>query len=159
MKDKLYLKTPYKEHKDLTVPVTVIKYPVTPEDDYIVYSSLIDNTFSVKLNGLKTTPVDSEYVVDVKSKEKKLGLEPAFPTDRLVPNPQSGTSYIKAYSIGISKRLYIATAAMQGLLANEVVMMGAAKATDFSDNDRKEIIIRQSFEFAKEMLKQEQDDN
>jgi len=67
-KDKLYLKQPYKEHKDLTVPVTVLKMPNSPTDDYIVYSPIIDNTFSIRIDELKSTPVDSEYVVDKREK-------------------------------------------------------------------------------------------
>jgi len=148
MKDKLYLKTPHKEHKDLTVPVTVLKYPNSPTDKYIVYSPLIDNTFSIGIDNVKTTPVDSEYVVDIKEKEKKLGLEPAFPTDRLIPDPVNTFRSIEVHSIGISKRLYIATAAMQGLLSN-------SKETDTDSPINMEKIVNVSYRLADKMLKQE----
>jgi hypothetical protein len=68
-------------------------------------------------------------------KEEKLGSEPAFPNEHY-------DQTIK----GISKRFYTACIAMQGILAS------TAGTDDFPV---KEIVARISFEFADELLKQE----
>ena len=71
--------------------------------------------------------------------EKKLGSEPAF--------PQSDHSTLLDNAEGISKRLYIATILMQGLLAGNSFFIHAdadrAKCADIS------------FKFADELLKLE----
>jgi hypothetical protein len=54
----------------------------------------------------------------------------------------------------MSKRFYAACAAMQGILANSAALTGAAKSV-FSDNEKVEVIIKQSYKFADELLKQE----
>lgn len=134
MKDKLYLKTPYKEHKDLTVPVTVLKYPNSPTDEYIVYSPLIDNTFSIGIDNVKTTPVDSEYVVDAEG---------------MLKNPKLQDRREKMWNK--EKRLYIATAAMQGILSNQVFSV----TEESSSKSYIEYLCKDAYRFADELLKQE----
>lgn len=70
--------------------------------------------------------------------EKKLGQEPAFATYAEVQIQK-----------GMSKRFYAACAAMQGILA-------ANKRSEFANIDNaSELIIKFSYEFADELLKQE----
>ena len=70
--------------------------------------------------------------------EKKLGLEPAFAKSAYV----SGTA-IDPPQNGMSKRFYAACAAMQGMLANSNTQGGIID------------IVKTSYEFADELLKQE----
>ena len=64
----------------------------------------------------------------------KLGQEPAYPTSDM---------YFSPYKIGMSKRFYAACAAMQGLLTKPNGM-STVQGT-----------IMQSYEYADELLKQE----
>lgn len=74
--------------------------------------------------------------------KSKLGQEAAFAGY----DPE-----IEIYEVGISKRLYIATAAMQGL---------SNKFTGLYSTQRDiEGLVKQSYKIADEMLKQEQDEN
>ena len=67
--------------------------------------------------------------------KKKLGQAPAFPKD----------SFQNQYQIGMSKRFYAACMAMQGLLAN-----GTENVYE------KDLTIMRSFEYADEILRQEE---
>ena len=79
--------------------------------------------------------------------KKKLGQGPAFPRAR----GEAGGKY-NAGSLGMSKRLYIATKAMQGLLANPNVIQ---YKHEHPRNDMSPIIAEAAYEFADELLKQE----
>ena len=77
----------------------------------------------------------------------KLGQDPAFgqtPFREPDGSLELGSSYFGSYSCGMSIRLYIATAAMQGILSDygrtRLIPEGTAK---------------KAFELADEMLKQE----
>lgn len=71
--------------------------------------------------------------------DKKLGQEPAFPTDPM-------NSAFPEWN-GMSKRFYAACAAMQGMLANPAI--------NASDHYNNETIIGISYAIADELLKQE----
>lgn len=73
---------------------------------------------------------------------KKLGQEPAFP---LPPEHNDNSMIPNDYDSGMSKRFYAACAAMQGLLSNTYISV------------RYDIIAEESFEYADELLKQEND--
>lgn len=72
----------------------------------------------------------------------KLGQEPAFPAENLGQYSYSG----------MSKRFYAACAAMQGILASQV---GNYEVEGGTRQDYCEQLIEQSFQFADELLKQE----
>lgn len=80
----------------------------------------------------------------------KLGQEPAFPIKE--------TKYTESIELGISKRLYIATMAMQGILAGIHTSEDAYNSYGFTARDKKnsigELIAIQSFLYANELLKQ-----
>ncbi len=75
--------------------------------------------------------------------KEKLGQEPAFPIEEMQKNTNdSGVSELVPH-LGMSKRFYAACAAMQGLLANR----------DF--NHDLTAVVKASYDFADELLKQE----
>ena len=87
-------------------------------------------------------------------KKEKLGQEPAFPmvnsdgVPGLITKPYS--DYIeKMYTNGMSKRLFLAGMAMQGLLASPSFTNPRMKPSDVS---------KMAFGMADELLKQEQED-
>jgi hypothetical protein len=145
--NKLYLKQPKNGHNDLTCPIKLLKEGKNHigDTEYIVYSPIVDKTFCVTEDEVKTTPVDSEYVIDSEVVNKKkiiLGLEPAFATSAGLSRNED------VYQAGISKRFYASCAAMQGLLANpkvEVMMKGAITQN----------LIKASYILADELIKQE----
>jgi len=66
--DKLLITTSnYEQHQLLNIPVTILKYPVEPNGDYIVHSPVSDKTFSVFQGHTKiyNEPEHSEYTVDL----------------------------------------------------------------------------------------------
>lgn len=72
----------------------------------------------------------------MKTEEEKLGQDPAFPKNNV-------------HEKGMSKRFYAACAAMQGFLSYGV-------ANPLGTNDPNyELIVKQSYKFADELLKQE----
>lgn len=75
---------------------------------------------------------------------EKLGQEPVFP----ILNSEVNAEYN-----GASKRFYAACAAMQGLLANSDWAKTAKIPDDF--DEYKDRVISASYEFADELLKQE----
>jgi hypothetical protein len=80
--------------------------------------------------------------------KSKLGQEPAFPIEYGEYN--STGLLCKRQDFGISKRLYIATFALQGFIA------GRSPHVELKHID-KSLIVKYAFEYADEMLKQEQD--
>jgi hypothetical protein len=62
--------------------------------------------------------------------DKKLGQEPAFPTIEQSGNPEYWNTYA-----GISKRLYIATIAIQGILASPTLGDRLAKQFSGASNE------------------------
>jgi predicted hydrocarbon binding protein len=70
--NKLYLKEPKNGHNDLTCPLKIVHQAKTHSGyyEYIVYSSIVDKTFSVTEEEVKLTPVDSEYVIDTPMKSE-----------------------------------------------------------------------------------------
>jgi hypothetical protein len=90
---------------------------------------------------------------------KKKGEHPAFPTEyeggEYDEFGQPIIAHHKYY--GMSKRLYIATAAMQGLLAGKYSANMVNSRTDFDIDGFPEpiSICEQAFQFADELLKQE----
>ena len=85
--------------------------------------------------------------------KNKLGQESAFPHDEYgYINEDMPCNLIESHN-GMSKRFYAACAAMQGLLANAYWTKSANIPDDF--DEYKEIIANASYEFADELLKQE----
>jgi len=74
--------------------------------------------------------------------EKKPGQSPAFPCEHELNFNANG--YAAEAQDGMSKRLYIATMAMQGILSNSEITVKNAK--DYAE---------MAFDFADELLKQE----
>lgn len=81
--------------------------------------------------------------------QKKLGQEPAFSQ----PLTRENGQIIDMGATGMSKRFYAACAAMQGILSNPDWAKSANIADDF--DEYKERVVRSSYEFADELLKQE----
>ena len=82
---------------------------------------------------------------------QKLGQEPAFAMSNSNLNfNQHGI--VKDKSHGMSKRFYAACAAMQGILANQNGEYGVIGGTNQQYTER---LISQSYQFADELLKQE----
>ena len=85
--------------------------------------------------------------------KNKLGQESAFPHDEYgYINEDMPCNLIESHN-GMSKRFYAACAAMQGLLANADWTKSANIPDDF--DEYKERIANASYEFADELLKQE----
>jgi len=78
--------------------------------------------------------------------KEKLEQEPAFPS--VIFNPENGSGMLIE---GMSKRFYAACVAMQGVLSNPE---WAKTENDF--NEYKTRVCDAAFEFADELLKQEQ---
>ena len=76
---------------------------------------------------------------------KKLGTEPAFPPSREM---QELAPTCEGYHVGMSKRFYAACAAMQGILASGLKIGWT--------NPNPYLVSRVSYEFADELLKQEE---
>lgn len=84
----------------------------------------------------------------------KLGLEPAFASlaiDKSIKVDAETTENYIGGNTGMSKRFYAACAAMQGLLSS----YANPGASNPLINDNKDIIIKGCYEFADELLKQE----
>ena len=80
---------------------------------------------------------------------EKLGQEPAFScTYEMRISGQNKLCYHE----GLSKRFYAACAAMQGLLANQT---GEYDVIGGTNQEYTECLISQSYQFADELLKQE----
>ncbi len=82
--------------------------------------------------------------------KEKQGTEPAFPKQETLRNDFS-SEVLESGSIGISKRLYIATKAMQGLVVGD-------KNFDIMYKDgflEPKEIIKTAFKLADELLRQE----
>ena len=77
-------------------------------------------------------------------KTEKLGQEPAFPNESTM-FCQPPDCY------GMSKRFYAACCAMQGILANEVIMNVIGE----SNEQPQTLAVRMAYSFADELLKQE----
>lgn len=80
-------------------------------------------------------------------KTKKLGKEPAFPSIEVMLDEVDGTTKDYTEHRGISKRLYIATMAMQGILS----------AMASRPNMSIEEDVKLAFVYADEVLKQEEE--
>jgi hypothetical protein len=78
--------------------------------------------------------------------KSKLGQEAAFATSAGLSRGED------VFQEGISKRLYIATAAMQGMLANSLYTYTAVSRN-------RESFVKLCYDISDEMLKQEQDEN
>jgi len=76
--------------------------------------------------------------------ENKLRQEPAFPNGMEVNN-----------DYGMSKKFYAACAAMQGILSNSIIIDKLGDDDSLNNNERYNIIIKDSYRFADELLKQE----
>jgi len=74
----------------------------------------------------------------------KLRLEPAFPSVVSLVDEKDGTTVNNIEFLGMSKRLYIATMAMQGYLSNPHIVTVSPKR-----------IIEDCYQMADELLKQE----
>ena len=86
--------------------------------------------------------------------KNKLGQEPAFPHDEYgYINEDMPCNLIESHN-GMSKRFYAACAAMQGLLANPYLMESLANDAK-STQDARLRIIKSSYQYADELLKQE----
>jgi len=135
-----YLKEPVEQHKDTKLAVSVL---FCKDGKAMVHSRLSDKTFEIDASNIyfKAEPnlEYSEYVTDPPEKKIKLG------EDSIFPSKEYGNTGI----YGISKRLYIATAALQGLLANSEINRFGTHEGDGYD------IIMQSYKLADKMLKQE----
>ena len=89
---------------------------------------------------------------------KKLGQEPAYPCEIGFENGniqemhQNG-NYTALHN-GMSKRFYAACAAMQGLLSNSVGIKAISDNVDTQEEFFSEVI-KSSYDFADELLKQE----
>ncbi len=80
--------------------------------------------------------------------KKKLGQESAFPVNVLSDNKNTH---------GMSKRFYAACAAMQGILANDTVIMQLIKVAKEQGHNKEEIfVVKEAYAYADELLKQEQ---
>ena len=137
--NKLYLKEPKNGHNDITCPVTILNEANTHGGyEYIVYSGITDKTFSVKEDEVKSTPVDSEYVVDTKTnKEKFLALVDPIQDTSVMAD-------VKARIMKRHKRFYAACAAMQGILSNSSLTLQTAKS-----------VCEDAYKFADELILQE----
>lgn len=85
----------------------------------------------------------------MENENKKLGSEPAFPEVEL----NSFSWQPQGQKHGISKRFYAACAAMQGILANQSGQYGVMGNS--LNESYKRNLISQSYQFADELLKQE----
>ena len=132
-----YLKEPVEQHKDIKLAVSVL---FCKDGKAMVHSKLSDKTFEIDASNIyfKAEPnlEYSEYIVDAPEGEIILGEDPIFPSKE----------YGNTGTYGISKRLYIATAAMQGLLANERLREKLYY---------KEKVVEYSYNVADELLRQE----
>lgn len=82
--------------------------------------------------------------------DKNTNQDPAFPTpDYVLEN--SGVNF---NPMGMSKRFYAACAAMQGLLSNPVGIKAISDNVDTQEEFFSEVI-KSSYDFADELLKQE----
>ena len=136
-----YLKEPVEQHKDIKLAVSVL---FCKDGKAIVHSRLSDKTFEIDASNIyfKAEPnlEYREYVTNPPEEKIKLGEEPLYP----IFNSEGMPSYYKGEpNFGISKRLYIATAALQGILTNSDNVMSIPN------------IIECSFRYADEMLAQE----
>jgi hypothetical protein len=95
-------------------------------------------------------------------KEVKLGQEPAYPFfeanasgygNTVVVDTPTGRLYLPFQS-GVSKRFYAACAAMQGILAGSI-MDSVINISDAKDIPRDTVVATMAYEFADELLKQE----
>ena len=89
------------------------------------------------------------------SEKQKLSQEPAFASsyDAFVGHDSLGNrEYVRENNIGMSKRFYAACAAMQGILANQ---NGEYTVICKTNQQYAEHLISQSYQFADELLKQE----
>lgn len=86
---------------------------------------------------------------------KKLGREPAFPVDeQTIQYNQSGIIPYACH--GLSKRLYLAGMAMQGLLSNPNTAKQISSAiSNPSAEQSRQIVMKESLLMADELLKQE----
>ena len=86
---------------------------------------------------------------------QKLGQEPAFAAlaiDKSIKSDEQTTEHSLNGNNGMSKRFYAACAAMQGILANQNGEYGVIGGTNQQYTER---LISQSYQFADELLKQE----
>ena len=88
-------------------------------------------------------------------KNEKLGSESAFPLSIAATNNEwRDISEYSSKDVGMSKRLYIATKAMQGMLANTIVATELGK-NEVPHQNQIEGIARASVKYADELLKRE----
>jgi hypothetical protein len=85
----------------------------------------------------------------MKTENQKLGSEPAFSG----LSQMNSSGYISEENVGMSKRFYAACAAMQGMLANNEMLILAAKKATLAKMDWMEIVAEHSFEMADQLLK------
>jgi len=85
---------------------------------------------------------------------EKLGQEPAFPPTREM---QELTPTCEGYHVGMNRRFYAACAAMQGLLANDQIIIALSKI--YPENSQfaelRQHTVSMAYEYADELLKQE----
>jgi hypothetical protein len=83
----------------------------------------------------------------------KLGTELAFPINEM------GADRELSFNPGMSKRLYIACAAMQGILNSQIIMEAAIRVGEKTNTGTDYAVCKMAYEFADELLKQEQNNN
>jgi hypothetical protein len=89
----------------------------------------------------------------------KLGMEPMFPLEELQRNiNDTGVSQM-VYHKGMSKRIYIACAAMQGILSSQIIMEAAIRVGEKTNTGTDYAVCKMAYEFADELLKQGQDNS
>lgn len=141
-----YLKEPVEQHKDIKLAVSVL---FCKDGKAMVHSRLSDKTFEIDASNIyfKAEPnlECTEYVTDPPEEKIKLGEHPIFPSKE----------YGNTGTYGISKRLYITIAAMQGLLANHNMIQLLAERGKRTGLDWRVNLAIHSFEIADEILKQE----
>jgi hypothetical protein len=87
--------------------------------------------------------------------EKKLGMESAFSYEE-VKERTAGNITKWVIHKGMSKRFYAACAAMQGILSGETTMGAVIRAVEKTDTDINYAVCKMAYEFADELLKQEE---
>ena len=86
---------------------------------------------------------------------EKLGQEAAFPDPARCAEQSISNQSPWANPSGMSKRFYAACAAMQGILSNTDLMTKVHEVSNSKNEDPKLVVIRNAYEFADELLKQE----
>ena len=81
--------------------------------------------------------------------KNKLGQEPAFPYEHI-----NNDGYRQSFE-GMSKRLYIATKLVQGMLSNMAFLEFSAQTAKKNNRDYDEFLVFTAYTLTDELLKQE----